>query len=143
MPDFRLFAMRRSTAMTIARTGFAVVLAAIAAACCTDNKKTPPVVYTAVMPTDYRNQIATYLSTVLIDRADFTNSFVGTPALKQVGDAQLYVVCVQFNGHNQHRDKVAIYLGPMVNQFVDATPGQCADANYQPFPELAALLPKK
>jgi hypothetical protein len=45
------------------------------------------------------------------------------------------------NGRNQHKEKLVIYFGANINQFVDATPGQCADAAYQPFKELAALLP--
>jgi hypothetical protein len=143
MPNFHPFTVRGSAAMTVARTGLAVVLAAAAAAGCSDTKKSAPVNYTAVLPADYRNQIATYLSQVLIDRADFMASFIGTPVLEQVGDNQHYVVCVQLNGHNQHKDKVAIYLGALINQFVDAQPNQCANAAYQPFTELAALLPRK
>jgi len=34
-----------------------------------------------------------------------------------------------------------IYLGPNINQFIDAAPVQCTDAPYQPFKELAALSP--
>jgi len=90
---------------------------------------------------DYRDEIATYLGQVVIDRADFRNSLIGAPMLKQVGAGEHYMVCVQLNGHNQHKDMVVIYLGTKLNQFIDATPGQCADAAYQPFKELAALLP--
>jgi hypothetical protein len=94
-----------------------------------------------VLPTDYRNQIATYLGQVVTDRADFRNSMIGAPVLKPVGAGEHYIVCVMLNGHNQHKEKIVIYLGTNINQFVDATPGQCADAAYQPFKELAALLP--
>jgi hypothetical protein len=107
--------------------------------------KTPtPAVVTDpnVLPTDYRNQIATYLAQLLSDRADFRSSLIGAPVLEQVGAAQHYIVCVMLNGHNQHKEKVVIYLGTMINQFVDATPGQCANAAYQPFNELAAWLPR-
>ena len=94
-----------------------------------------------VLPTDYRNQIATYLGQVVTDRADFRSSMIGAPVLKQVGAGEHYIVCVMLNGRNQHKEKVVIYLGTNINQFVDAAPGQCADAAYQPFKELAALLP--
>jgi hypothetical protein len=94
-----------------------------------------------VLPADYRNQIATYLGQVVTDRADFRNSMIGEPVLKPVGAGEHYIVCVMLNGHNQHKEKIVIYLGTNINQFVDATPGQCADAGYQPFKELAALLP--
>ena len=125
--------------MTITRTAIAMLLGSIAIAGCSNTPK--PEVDANVMPTDYRNQVATYLGQVVTDRADFRSSMIGSPVLKQVGANEHYIVCVMLNGHNQHKEKIAIYLGPNINQFIDATPGQCADAAYQPFKELAALLP--
>jgi hypothetical protein len=116
-----------------------LLLASLAIAGCSNAPK--PAVDANVMPTDYRNQIATYLGQVVTDRADFRNSLIAPPVLKPVGATEHYIVCVQLNGRNQHKDKVVIYLGTNINQFVDATPGQCADAAYQPFKELTALLP--
>ena len=127
--------------MKIARTGMTMVFAAVALAGCSNTPKQAPAADTNVFPANYKDQLATYLSTVLSDRADFRNSLIGTPVLKQIGDSQHYVVCVQLNGHNQHKDKVVIYLATTINQYVDVTPGQCADAGYQPFKELATLLP--
>jgi hypothetical protein len=125
--------------MTITRTAMALLLGSIAIAGCSNTPK--PEVDANVMPTDYRNQVATYLGQVVTDRADFRSSMIGSPVLKQVGANEHYIVCVMLNGHNQHKEKIVIYLGPNINQFIDATPGQCADAAYQPFKELAALLP--
>ena len=125
--------------MTITRTAVALLLCSIAIAGCSNTPKLE--VDANVMPTDYRNQVATYLGQVVTDRADFRNSLVGSPVLKHVGANEHYIVCVMLNGHNQHKEKIVIYLGPNINQFIDATPGQCADAAYQPFKELAALLP--
>lgn len=126
--------------MKIARTGMAMFFAA-AVAGCSNTAKQAPIADSNVFPANYKDQIATYLSTILSDRADFRNSLIGTPVLKQIGGGQHYVVCVQLNGHNQHQEKVVIYLATGINQFVDAAPGQCADAAYQPFKELAVLLP--
>lgn len=125
--------------MTTARTSAALLLALLAIAGCSTTPK--PAADANVLPADYRNEVATYLGLVVIDRADFRNSMIGTPVLKQVGASEHYIVCVMLNGHNQHKEKVVIYLGTNINQFVDATPGQCADTAYQPFKELAALLP--
>jgi hypothetical protein len=125
--------------MKIACLKVVLLLAAVAIAGCSSTPK--PAADAIIMPTDYRNEVATYLGQVVIDRADFRNSLIGAPMLKQVGAGEHYIVCVQLNGHNQHKEKVVIYLGTTINQFVDATPGQCADAAYQPFKELAALLP--
>jgi hypothetical protein len=139
--DFRPQQAFCQVAMKIARTGMAMLLAAVAATGCSNTAKQAPTADSNVLPANYKDQIATFLSTVLSDRADFRNSLIATPVLKQVGDSQHYVVCVQLNGHNQHKDKAVIYLDTSINQYVDATPGQCADAAYQPFKELAVLSP--
>jgi hypothetical protein len=125
--------------MKIACLKVTLLLAAVAVAGCSNTPK--PAADANVLPADYRNQVATYLEQAVTDRADFRNSMIGSPVLKQVGASEHYVVCVMLNGRNQHKEKVVIYLGTDINQFVDATPGQCADAAYQPFKELAALLP--
>ena|ERR1700730_15722089 len=126
--------------MKIVCSSAALLLAAsVAIAGCSSTPK--PAADANVLPTDYRNQVATYLGQVVSDRADFRSSLIGAPVLKQVGASEHYVVCVMLNGRNQHKEKLVIYLGANINQFVDAAPGQCADAAYQPFKELAALLP--
>jgi hypothetical protein len=125
--------------MKIACSKVALLLASLAIAGCSNTPK--PAADANILPTDYRNQIATYLAQLLPDRADFRSSMIGTPVLKQVGAGEHYIVCVMLNGHNQHKENVVIYLGTNINQYVDATPGQCADAAYQPFKELAAMLP--
>ena len=124
--------------MTTIRTWIALLLASVAIAGCSTPK---PAVDPNVMPTDYRNQIATYLALLLTDRADFRLSLIGAPVLKPVGASEHYIVCVMLNGRNQHKEKVVVYLGPNINPFVDATPGQCSETAYQPFKELAALTP--
>ncbi|HTC06241.1 MAG TPA: hypothetical protein VK749_22735 [Xanthobacteraceae bacterium] len=126
---------------TIARTWMALLLTSLAIAGCSKTPKPDAAADPTVLPTEYRSQIATYLAQLLSDRADFRSSLIGAPVLEQVGAGQHYIVCVMLNGHNQHKEKVVIYLGPNINQFVDATPGQCVNAAYQPFKELAALLP--
>jgi hypothetical protein len=113
--------------------------ALIAAGCSSSAPKAAPDPNS--LPANYKNQIAEYLETVLTDRADFRNSLIAAPALKQVGDAQHYVACVQLNGHNQHKDKAVIYLAGSINQFVDASGDQCTGVAYEPFKELAALTP--
>jgi hypothetical protein len=99
--------------------------------------KPADVVESNVAPANYRDQIASYLSTVLTDNADFRNSLIAAPVLKPVGDNQHYVACVQLNGHSQHKDKAIIYFAGNINQVVDATPEECGGAAYGPFPELA------
>jgi hypothetical protein len=128
--------------VTPARLRIVVLLAALAAAGCS-TQKPAPIADPNIAPTNYRAQIATFLSTVLIDRADFTNAQIAAPALEQVGSGQHYIVCVLFNSRSEHREKVVIYLAGNINQVVDAQAGQCASAAYQPFTELAAQVPRR
>jgi hypothetical protein len=92
-------------------------------------------------PATYRTQIATFLRQSLTSRADFRGALISPPMLMPVGDNQRYIVCVQFHGNGQVKDKVAIYFAGMIAQFIDSTPAQCGSAAYTPFTELAAALP--
>ncbi len=96
-------------------------------------KSNPVPVDPNALPPNYRQQIAAYLGTQLLDRAEYRGAFISAPVLKPVGRSQHIVVCVQLNGHSERKDKVAIYLSGVMTQFVDSTPEQCADAAYQPF----------
>jgi hypothetical protein len=92
-------------------------------------------------PVSYGTQIAQFLRQSLTARADYRGALISQPALKTVGDAQRYVVCVQFNASSQINNKVAIYYGGTMSQFIDSTPEQCGDAVYQPFKELESMPP--
>ena len=130
-----------------AAAGAALVVAflAIAVAGCSFNTKQPeaPAVDPNLYPQNYRKEIAIFLSQQLLDRADFRGARIAQPVLKQVGDSQHYIVCLQFNGHSDIKSKVAIYLAGEITQFVDSTPEQCGDAAYAPFTELEQTLPEK
>jgi hypothetical protein len=128
------------------RRGAAVLLlsAMTVAGCSGSTKKQPPTPAAAdpnVFPANYRAQVARFLAQNLSDAADFRGALIAQPALKRVGDTQHYVVCIQLNGHNRRKDKVAIYLSGELNQYVDSTPEQCGDAAYQPLKELETERP--
>ena len=125
----------------LARAGVVLLLGAFCVAC-SSKKETIEVVDADAFPTNYKDQIAGFLTTNLRDNADFRNSMLSPPVLKPVGQNQHYVACLLINGHNQHKEKAIIYFNGSINQFVDATPDECGGANYQPFPELAKLAPK-
>jgi hypothetical protein len=126
-----------------------VVVTVLLAAClagCSFNTQHPvtPTVDPNLYPQNYRKQVAVYLSMELSDRADFRGARISPPVLKPVGgDTPHYVVCLQFNGHSQIKNKVAIYLAGQITQFIDSTPEQCSDAVYQPFGELEQVGPEK
>lgn len=125
--------------------GAALLVASVALAACSSFSKPKPerVVDPNTLPANYRNQIATFLLTQLTDRADYIGAMISAPVLKPVGDAQRYMVCVQFNGHGVRKDKVAIYFAGAIQQFITPTEDQCDGAIYQPFQELAQDIPDK
>ena len=96
-------------------------------------------------PASYRQQIAALLAPILTDRADFHGTLIAAPALKPVAESQNphYVVCLQLNGHNEHKTKAVIYLAGVPTQYIDATTQQCGDAAYLPFTELESAMPSK
>lgn len=128
-------------ASLLARTGMVLLLGAFCAACSKD-KKISEVVESNAVPSNYKDQVATFLMTMLSDSADFRNAMISPPVLKPVGQNQHYVSCVLINGHNQHKEKAVIFFNSSINQFVDATPEECGGVDYQPFPELAKFAPK-
>lgn len=131
--------------MTFVRTGIAVLLGSIGIAGCSGfgGSKPDPTPDPNAFPTNYKNQVLTLLRTNLTDRADFRGALIAAPALKPVGQSQHYVVCLRFNGHNQPKEKVVVYLGGTPTQFIDPKPEQCADAAYQPFKELDDVTPPR
>jgi hypothetical protein len=94
-----------------------------------------------VFPDQYQLKIAKYLRTELLDNADFHGAFISPLAVKPVGASHRYVACVRFNPKSKIKDKAAVFLSGSLTQFVDATPDQCGDAQYQPFRELDSVAP--
>jgi hypothetical protein len=132
--------------MRVAPIALAVLLAVAAVGGCTafsGRKPAKPAVDPNTYPADYRNQLVAFLLTELTDRADFHGALIAEPALKPVQESQRYVVCLELNGHNEQRNKVTIFLGGEITQFLDATPEQCGGAAYQPFKELEEATPSK
>ena len=121
------------------------LLASLTAAGCAggSDPKPPENAQSGPPPAQYKAQIAAFLRTTLVQRADFQGTLIGAPALKPVGQNQHYVVCLKFSPRSEFKEKVVIYLGESIAQFIDASPGQCADAAYQPFQDLEDMMPPK
>jgi len=120
-----------------------VVCTSLLASGCTSFGKPKPelAIDPDAVPTNYKERIARYLVGLLTDRADFVGARIAAPALKPVEHSQHYVVCVEFNGHNERKERVAVFLYDSITQFIRSSPEQCAGAAYEPFKELAAELP--
>jgi len=132
--------------MRLPIAGIAAALALLMLAGCTANKADDPTIPKGdpnLVPPDYRAKLAMYLNTVLLTREDFKGALISQPMLKPVGSSQRMVVCLLFPSRNPPKDKVVIWFAGTITQFIDAKPEQCADAAYQPFPELEAEMPGK
>ena len=124
---------------------FLAVTLAIAVAGCSFNTKHPqaPTVDPNLYPQNYRKDVAIFLSQQLLDRADFRGARIAQPVLKPVGgESPRYVVCLVFSGQSEIKNKMAIFLGGEITQFVNSSQ-QCGDAVYQPFTELEQAMPEK
>ena len=97
-----------------------------------------------VFPDNYRAEILAYQRSYLNDPTGIRSAAISQPALKSVGSAERYVVCVRFNAKNATgayagvREHLAIFLAGKLDQ-MGATREQCRDATYEPFPELERL----
>jgi hypothetical protein len=117
------------------------MLAAALAACSGDSKKLDNV-DPNLFPTDYKREILATLTTMLEDPTNVHDVGITEPMLRQAGQEQRYMVCVRTNSRNAVRlytgvkERVAYFYGGHINQFVEATQGQCANVVYQPWPEL-------
>jgi hypothetical protein len=111
----------------------ALTLVAFLAAGC-DHKERPKI-DPNLFPTDYKAKILKVLQTSLTDRTSFFGAAISQPMLKPFGTENRYVVCVRLSG-NRPGEKVAIFFGGELNQFVEATEDVCKGVVYEPFPEL-------
>jgi hypothetical protein len=64
---------------------------------------------------------------------------LSAPELKAFGNDTRYVACLRVAGPDWRKEKMVVYFGGTINQFVDAGE-QCSGAAYQPFPELPAMF---
>jgi hypothetical protein len=117
------------------------MLAAALAACSSDSKKADNV-DPNLFPTDYKREIFATLTKKLDDPTGVRDSGITEPMLRQAGQEQRYIVCVRANSRNATRlytgvkERVAYFYAGHLNQFIEATQGQCANVVYQPWPEL-------
>jgi len=97
-------------------------------------------------PTNYKSELLAFLRTYLNDPTHIRDAFISEPAIKPLGHANRYVVCLRFSarqaaGDYARRESVAVYIAGKFNQLAEAKGegNPCAAADYQPFPELEHL----
>ena len=83
----------------------------------------------------------------LVDPTKIRDASISEPTLKPVGASTHYVSCVRYNPRDSsgkyegNTERMALFLGGRLNQFLPATPEACRGAVYQRFPEAEALVP--
>lgn len=117
-----------------------------------------------VFPQNYKADLLAYFRAYLNDPKGVRGASVSTPALKDVGPGQRYVVCVRFNARDTRgkylgpKEAMAVYVAGKLDHFselgrarpeapAEATTFEapralrelCRDASFAPFPELEAL----
>ncbi len=116
---------------------------AVALVCCT--VPAPPKPDDNVFPTKYKELVVTFVTNDFQDPTNIRGAFISEPMLASVGGAQRWTSCVRFDPRTSGRrysgseDRLAVFLGGSLNQLVPATPAQCGNASYKPFPELEKI----
>ena len=102
--------------------------------------KEEPRVDPNLFPSNYKTELVRYLETNPASYENTRETYLATPVLKPFGGQNRYVACLRVVGPDWRKEKMLIYYGGELNQFIDATPDMCGGAAYQPFPELTATL---
>ncbi len=102
-------------------------------------------------PTNYKPDILAAMHAYLNDPTGIRDAGIGDPALKSVGGAKRYVVCLRFNAKTRFdakknsndyagvKEAAAIFVAGRFDRFAETAHEACAGATYAPFPELEKL----
>lgn len=100
-----------------------------------------------ILPKNYRQEIVDFMRFTLDNPVKIKDAFISEPTLKPVGGMTHYVSCVRFNPRNTegqyqgNTERMALFLGGRLNQFLPADGAACAGAAYQRFPEAEVIVP--
>ena len=124
------------------RRAAASILMTLALAGCSSfglGRSEAPAVDPNTFPADYKSGLMTFLQTNPFNLVGTREAALSPPELKPFGNESRYVTCLQIAGPDWRKEKMVLYYGGAINQFVDATE-LCKSAAYQPFPELPAMF---
>jgi hypothetical protein len=122
-----------------------VTVALALAACSNMGYKPPPEPDPQLRPDDYRKQIIEMMPKLIEDPSGMRDTGITELALTPVGSSTLYAACVRYRPRKSRteydtlQERLAVFHGGSLAQFVLASSGQCAKAAYRPFPELEKL----
>lgn len=121
----------------------------LALAGCSSFGRNEPAVEPNLFPTNYKKEIIDTIRPMLSDPTNVKDAGITDPTLRPAGKEERYAVCVRANARDPDRKymgvqyRIAWFFGGNLNQLVDATPEQCGNAAYKPFPELEKLCQAK
>jgi hypothetical protein len=92
------------------------------------------------VPEDYKKDILTYVRAHPAELNNAREASITAPALTQFGTESRYFLCLRATAPDWRKEKMVIFFGGRMNQFVDADNEHCGAAQYQPFPELVTEL---
>ena len=117
--------------------------------CGHDYRSTDPVPATEaeinIPPPNYKTDILGAMHAYLIDPTGIRDGAISMPAVKPIGNAQRYIVCLRFNAKKSAnsyagmKEIAAIFIAGRFDRFVETPREACADAAYAPFPELGKI----
>ena len=118
---------------------------AVGLGACSQDKITTP--DPNLLPAKYKDEVIDTLRTVFgkNETQTVTNAMISDLALRPVGSAPRYTVCVRYTAHGTaynltaNAERIAIFYGGHLSQLIEATKEQCGNAAYKPFPELNAV----
>jgi hypothetical protein len=120
----------------------------LAAAACSSSSKAPEESPNQ-FPANYKTEVLTTMVNTLDDPILVRDAYISEPAIRRAGNEERYIVCVRSNSRNAAKqyegtkDRIGYFYAGHLNQLVEATNGQCANAAYKPFPELEKYCPAK
>jgi len=100
-----------------------------------------------VPPHDYKPDILAAMHAYLNDPTGIRDAGIAEPALRSVGNAKRYVVCLRLNAKKNDnkrqyagiRQMAAVFVAGRFDHFADPAKDACTGATYAPFPELEKL----
>jgi len=100
-----------------------------------------------VVPANYRSEVLAYLRIYLNDPTGVRDAYITEPMLRPVpgSNMQRYAVCLRYNARNSvgkyegSKDRYVAFLAGRLDTIVPARGEQCANVDWQPFPDLEKL----
>jgi hypothetical protein len=124
-----------------------IVILAVTA--CSSSSSKAPEENPNQFPANYKEEILNTMSRTLDDPTNIREAYISEPVIRRAGIEERYIVCVRSNSRDVSKqyigskDRVGYFYAGHLNQLVEATNGQCANAAYKPFPELEKLCQAK